>query len=589
MGKTGGLGPFVFRRAAPLHSQPGRGPGRDAGSGWLYDDVEMKFHMRKQTILRILPVLLLAACGPDSAPEGGDLKPGEIRLIALEPLGPDPASRLLPNGAFDEWLGGLPAPAGFAAPQPHEGSTIRRDTRSGHLNISGYTARQTWTALNHATSPGERFHTIVELAPETRYTLKAVAVTTPGMHAGIGAFEIDADGGLRVLSRAVVAVAGTEPARYQGTFETVAGGTVMLASEALAGSTIPGSVTWSAWDLSVGAEAIEPPLAVDVPARRLLAHQALDQIRSQFALYGGGSAWAEALYPVEKNVARILREAEPLDSASVLGYEGYVLRKSDLAYYADTHDLTRGPDGADSPAWGAILKAERALAARGIQLAVIPVPDRIHLYVDRMYKAASDGPLPLLPHTLLVDRLLRHDVLALDPAPALWQLRNEGHAVYWRADGDVPSFTLRALAAMAAPAVRALLPESAVASGATYSVKVDTIPLEQRLIPELIPAQRGQVDAEDCAIHSVRQGGAPFTSPARSAVLAAGSYAVAHQIRGASFAAHLSHALGTGVAIPETNLADAAVPAYLMNDTLDGVKVVVFCFPDAALRSDGWE
>lgn len=549
--------------------------------------------LRACWILYALPLVLLAACRPDPMAKGSHDPAGEVGAISVEAVEPDPAAELLPNGAFEEWYGGLPAPTGFEAPKNTAITSIHRDVKSAHLNTPGYTTRQTWQQADLGGAPEAGFHTAVTLAPDTGYTLDVVASATPGMAAGIGVYEVDATLGVRVLARDVVMVSGSEPARYRGAFQTVAGGTILLASHAQIASAFPGTVTWSAWSLRPETAVADPPVTLaDQPARRMLVNNALDQVRSQIAMYGGQAAWAESLYPVEKNITRILRESESQPGESLLGYDGYVFRKQELAYYADAHDLSRRPDGGDTAAWRAILKAERSLAWRGIDFVALPVPDRIHLYVDRIYQAAAEGALPILPHTRLMERFLQQDVLAPDAAPLLWRYRNEGRAVYWRGDSAIPSFTLQALAEVASPAVRALLDDTVPLDKKVYTVVVDTIPLEQPLVDELMPSLRGHVAPESCAIHSVREeAGALFTSPAQSSVLAVGSVAVAHHIRGASFAAHLSRSLGLAVAVPSKNLADPAAPAYLVEGApeLEGVKVVVFCFPEAALIEAGWE
>jgi len=540
-------------------------------------------------LLQALPLLLLAACQPSVPATDGPLAPGEMRVISVEAVGPDPDAALLPNGAFEEWYGGLPAPTGFEAPAGSEFSSIHRDIKSGHLNMSGYTVRQTWQAVETALEPTRAFRTSVTLAPDTEYAFEVVAEASPGFSAAVGAYEIDAQFGVRVLAREVVVVSDGAPARYRGTFRTVAGGAVVLASHGRVGSALPGRVTWSAWTLARADDTEAAPVTMaEAPARHVAMNNVVDQVRSQFALYGGREAWANALYPVEKNLSRILRETEAQPGESVLGYEGYAFKKSEHAHYVDGRDLTRNGDGADRPAWDQLLKAERQLHAHNIHLIVLPVPDRIHLYVDFMYQAAAEGPLPLLPHTLLVDRLLQQDVFTLDVGPVLWRDRHEGKAVYWRGDDGIPSATLQMLAAVSAPAIRAMLPEGTTSPGAAYEVVVDTIPLEQRLVDGLPPAQRGLVGGERCDIYSVKKaGGALFALPEKSVVLAVGSYAVAHQIRGASFAAHLSRELGVDVAVPEKNISDAAVPGWLEEsiDRLEDVQVVVFCFPESALAS----
>jgi hypothetical protein len=538
-------------------------------------------------VLLNLPIVLLSACQPDSPAAGGPLAPGEVRVLSVEPVGPDSGEVLLPNGAFEEWHGGLPAPTGFTAPADPGLSSVRRDTRSGVLNTPGYTARQTWFASDVLASPREAFHTSLSLAPATRYAFSAVATAAEGVAATVGAWEQQEDGTFRVLSRAVVRVAGTVPERFTGTFTTQAGGTVVLASQVETGSRLPGTVVWSEWRLEPAGEEIAPVSVADLPARRGLIDAVLDQVAAQIALYGGPVSWTRGAAPVISNTRRILQENEARPGEAVLGYDGFVFPKTDLAYVASTMDLSRDDLGVDRPGYHAIVEADRLLAARGIQLVLVPVPERLHLYADMLFRPAADGPLPFYAHALLIDRLVRDDLLALDPAPLLWRMRHEGMPVFWRGDADLPSGTAQALAAWIAPEVRALLTEAAPGKRIAYSVQVDTIPLEQRLVPALMASQRGEVPPETHEVHSVRApDGALFTPNPESPVLVLGSHALAHQVRGASLAAHLSHQLGFPVAVPSRIVSDGAVPTLLSTgEELTHAKVVVFCFPESVLAT----
>ena len=75
-------------------------------------------------------------------------------------------------------------------------------------------------------------------------------------------------------------------------------------------------------------------------------------------------------------------------------------------------------------------------------------------------------------------------------------------------------------------------------------------------------------------------------------MLAAGSLAILHHVRGASFAAHLSRALGFPVALPEKHLPDPEIPAWLASgqaDELATAQWVVFCVPERSLTLEGWK
>ncbi len=502
----------------------------------------------------------------------------------------DGGDALLPNGDFEDWFAGLPAPTGFHAPAEVSESTLVRDVKADHLGARGYTARQTWTGPGVAAGPGEGFSVTVSLAPDTRYRLEVIASATTGLAAAIQAVEDGGGGQLRTLARSVVEVRGESPARFEGTFTTRSGGPVILSSYVLAGSSFPGTVIWSAWRLEESTEPIESANVADASPRRVLVDQALDQIRAQTALYGGVGAWTEATAPNRKNAARILRE-EGAKGESILGYEHFVSTREELDWF-ERHSAPCLPDSF-GPARAAIRRAERALNANGIQLLVIPVPERIQLSFDAVNRPSAELPMNLAAHAAFVEQMLAEDVLVLDPVPMLWAMKSTGTPIFWNGDGDLPSATLQTLAEWCAPRLLEMglvVPEDL---RQTYTVKVDEIPLEQRFVVGLPAEFRTSIPEAVHAVQSVRdaQGGL-FQPAAASPVLAAGSLAIQHHLRGASFAAHLSMALGFPVALPEKHLPDTEIPAWLAAGKapeLAAVRFVVFCVPERALVMDGWK
>lgn len=531
---------------------------------------------------------LLAGCGPAEPIAQPSLAPGTWRMISVERA--DGGDALLPNGDFEEWFAGLPAPTGFYAPAENSESTLVRDVKAGHLGARGYTARQTWTGPGVAAGAAEGFSVTVNLAPDTQYRLGVIASATTGLAAAIRAVEVGVDGQLRTLARSVVEVRGESPARFEGSFTTRSGGPTILTSYALADSTFPGTATWSAWRLEESTEPIEPANVADASPRRVLVDQALDQIRNQAALYGGVEAWTEATAPNRKNAARILRE-EGAKGDSILGYGHFVTTREELAWF-ERHSAPCLPD-AFGPARAALRRAERALNARGIQLVVIPVPERIQLSFDAVNRPSADLPVNLAAHAALVEQMLAEDVLVLDPVPMLWAMKSTGTPIFWNGDGDLPSATLQTLAEWCAPRLLEMglvVPED---QRQTYAVKVDEIPLEQRFIAGLPAEFRTSIPEAVHAVQSVRDAqGRLFQPAAASPVLAAGSLAIQHHLRGASFAAHLSKALGFPVALPEKHLPDTEIPAWLAAGKapeLAASRFVVFCVPERALVLDGWK
>jgi len=534
-----------------------------------------------------LPLLLLAlmSCSPEESPS--ELAPGTMRMISVERVDDGASDSLLPNGSFATWYGGLPAPPGFRAPSAATESTL---TRERNADRTGYIARQTWTGPGLDADPTQAFGATVNLKPNTTYRLEVVALATAGLGAGISAVEVDQSGAARTIARSVVEVRGDASAQHVGAFTTRAGGPIILSSYALGDSKFPGSVVWNSWHLIETTEATAPVTLADRPERRLLVNQALDQIRGQSELYGGLEAWGAATEPMRKHAAGLLGD-EALKGKSILGQEGYVSGRAELAWL-EKYSM---PEALESRAEAreAILQAERALNARGVQLIVVPVPERIQLYFDCVNSVSTELPRNLAGHAAFVEDLLANDVVVIDVAPILWSMKAAGKPIFWRGDTDVPSATLHAIADEVAPMLSSL--GLVVPGGLTqvYSLKVDTIPLEQRLVHELPAEHRGQVAAEFHEVQSVRDASGELFQPApASPVMAVGSLAVLHQVRGASFAARLSMALGFPVALPERNMPDTEIPAWLAAGKapeLAAAKFVVFCFPLRSLAEGGWK
>ena len=532
-----------------------------------------------------LTLLAFPSCTPDESLS--DLAPGTMRMISVERVEEGAVDSLLPNGAFATWYGGRPAPSGFRAPSSAAESTLMRERNADH---TGYIVRQTWTGPGVDADPAEAFGATVNLKPSTTYRLEVLASATAGLGAGISAMEVDPNGATRVIARNVVGIQGEASAQHVGTFRTVAGGPVMLSSYALGGSTFPGFVVWTSWRIIETAETSTPIAFADRPERRLLVNQALDQLRGQSTLYGGLEAWGAATETMRKHAGGLLGDAA-LKGKSILGREGYVSGRAELSWL-EKHSMP-GVSAERADAREAILRAERALAARGVQLIVVPVPERVELYFDLVDPKSAELPVNLTGYAMFVEDLLAKDVVVVNVAPLLWSLKGAGKPIFWRGDTDVPSATLHALADEVAPMLSSLGLVVPGAMAQAYSLKVDTIPLEQRLLHDLPAEQRDQVPPEFHDIQSVRDASGELFQPASgSPVLAVGSLAALHQVRGASFAARLSMALGFPVALPEKNLPDNVIPDYLAAGKAPEVaaaKFVVFCFPERALAEGGWK
>lgn len=119
----------------------------------------------------VLSVLLLCACG---GPESGQNNPapGTMEVVSITPVLDALEHRsVLPNGTFEEWWAGAPAPSGFFAPFPNL-SVIKRVTDERE---KGFAVRQTWRAPDEREPISRRFCTEVALKPDTQYVFQVAA------------------------------------------------------------------------------------------------------------------------------------------------------------------------------------------------------------------------------------------------------------------------------------------------------------------------------------------------------------------------------------------------------------------------------
>ncbi len=544
----------------------------------------------------ILPLLLLpgllTACGPAPNRELIIPPPGAMIQWPLTPAPEMSPRNLLPNGDFQEWYGGLENPTGFSVPNGTMASFVARDVMYGHLDTLGYTARQTWRNFDHDTMLSSRFGTTVAVKPAQRYTFSVVATADPGVVAQVDAYALDGEGEPRLLKGALVEVDQETPARYAGAFDSGVATQVSLRSTLSPLSTLPGGVSWSAWELT---EAPTPrESSTPAPFREAWLSNTRDHLQQQRALYGGASGWSAQIYPIEKNLGRVYREVEGQPERALLGYDQFVFQKVDLNYLVHVRDFVGTPTETGyqyRPAFRALNALDRSLRAMGKTLLLIPVPDRIHLYADKVHKPASELPPAYLPHHQLIAALVAHDVVVADVAPLLKHRRHEGHAVYWATDYEVPSYTLGELAAYTTPWIQEQVGSESHGT-VRYTVTEKDLPLRQQAVAGLAPGLQKTIRPEMQTMRSVTDGdGRTFTPAAESAVLVAGPFARLHAVHGASLAAQFSQQLGFPVSVLERPVEFQEVPRHLMESNSvarDAAEVVVFAFPEYALLRPGW-
>ena len=285
-------------------------------------------------------------------------------------------------------------------------------------------------------------------------------------------------------------------------------------------------------------------------------------------------------------------EARARDADAVTGQEGWLFSVSELRH------LAGGPFGAFD-ALAAIVGLHQELAARGIELLVVPVPPKAIVYADKVGVVDPGVPVPvprLDPHHRAFYALLRSqgvDVLDLTERFLADRFHGEG-PLYCRQDTRWSGVGCVVAAQEIAAAVRER-PWFASLETRTYRYGWQSTTIEGNLGGERGAAPSG----EELRLRAVAAGGAGRPAPVPPApdspvTLLGDTFALvfhageqAHAV-GAGLADQLAFELGlpldvvaratTGAALADLDRRVRADPAYW-----DGKRLVIWCFAARAL------
>ncbi len=150
---------------------------------------------------------------------------------------------------------------------------------------------------------------------------------------------------------------------------------------------------------------------------------------------GSWEAWSDKLKPFRKDVERIIaNHGWPWPAQHDFRFYGASWRLMKL-------DEITGGDGA-RPA-DAIVQLDRELRARGIDLILMPIPDKLAVYADYL---SEEAPTPAEPHAAMQVRRLMHElaerdveVIDLYTPYAAWRRdridSEDDHTLYYDRDG----------------------------------------------------------------------------------------------------------------------------------------------------------
>ena len=157
-------------------------------------------------------------------------------------------------------------------------------------------------------------------------------------------------------------------------------------------------------DLGAGTPEVPP---AEAKARAQAVRETLSAIRDEVASHGGSwDAWAEQLAPLRADLERIRHGKWPWPAKENFRFLG---RAVELLLQTD---LAMRPEG--QRPFDAILHLDRQLKSLGIDLIVMPIPDKVAVYPDYLSAETPDDRLVSLAAKRLLARLLEHDVEVID-------------------------------------------------------------------------------------------------------------------------------------------------------------------------------
>jgi hypothetical protein len=252
----------------------------------------------------------------------------------------------------------------------------------------------------------------------------------------------------------------------------------------------------------------------------------------------------------------------------------------------------------------AIVAFREQLAARGVQLLVVPVPVKPSLEAHRLHagKPPSAAPLQNPSHQQWLDALEQAGVQVLDPSPLLQdRLAASGEAQYLRTDThwtpDAMEAVASAVARKVAPAGAPPIPAPSRQNPAQVTAHGDTVALLG------LPKNQILIPPQTVEIHPVLQDGSPWKARADAEVLLLGDsfsniYSLAAMGWGesAGFPEHLSAQLGRPLDTLIRNSDGAFATRQMLqkelasgNDKLKGKSLVIWEFSTRELSFGRWK
>ncbi|MEI7912057.1 MAG: hypothetical protein WCK77_20690 [Verrucomicrobiota bacterium] len=314
-----------------------------------------------------------------------------------------------------------------------------------------------------------------------------------------------------------------------------------------------------------------------------------------------------AALPAQSAAAAALPALPPMPDAAagaVSGRDGWWFLPAELRHLATAAaaaDLT-----GESDPLPAIIAFHEALAAKGIRLVLLPVPEKSLIRADELFPPAEVAAAAgyAKASARFVDALRKKGVDVLDVVPVLTaeagRAATSGDTVYCKTDSHYTPRTTAVLAGVIAAHLREVLPEVVKKSAAG---PVPGPPTKLTIQGDLAPPGTRETLAFQAVQKSATDAEPPASDPKSPALLLGDSHCLVFHAggdmlaKGGGLADHLGVELGSvpeviavrgsGATAARVNLFRKArkEPGFL-----GGKKVVIWCFAAREFtQSDGWK
>ena len=335
-----------------------------------------------------------------------------------------------------------------------------------------------------------------------------------------------------------------------------------------------------------GAQAAAEAPAAPVPAapadekaaRAEAIRSTLAAIQAEAAAQGGWDAWYARIKPLQEDFARILPGKWPWPAR-----QDYVFYGRSLQYLM-MEGWDKHPEGQDPAA--AIRHLDRQLKARGIDLILMPIPDKISIYPDYLSEKAPADRRVFVQAKQLLGRLAQEDVEVIDLYTMFYNYRREqgeGAPLYYVRDGHWRNRGARlAGEQIAARLKRYGFVQRALAAPSPYETRPG--------------ARTDGVKADDDLLQVVLKDGGKFYTDAGGSpiVLTGDSFSMYNMGNGAMLTAQVARHIHMPLTYVCREGLAQDMPAELANREarggfLKGRRVVVWTVRGRCLAEKGWQ